>query len=81
MKIFSVLLGISYLISELHADYQDNWTKGVEYLKKDNFELAEKELTLAINQLKQLQDVNKPLIYIDRSAGVFNKKDLIKNSF
>jgi tetratricopeptide (TPR) repeat protein len=73
-KIFSVILGISYLISDLHADYQDNWTKGIEYLKKNDFELAEKELTIAINQLEQLQDVSKPLLYIDRSEAYSSLK-------
>jgi tetratricopeptide (TPR) repeat protein len=66
-KIIIAILGICCLMSDLQADYQDDWVKAVEYCHQRKFELAEREFTSAINKLETLTDSSKPNIYIDRA--------------
>lgn len=66
-KIILTILVLCCFMSNLQADYQDNWVKGLEYYHEDEFEQAEKEFTKAINQLEFLNDISQPSVYIDRS--------------
>jgi tetratricopeptide (TPR) repeat protein len=73
-KIYYTLFIICFLTSNLQADYQSDWDAGLKYLKEENFELAEKELTKAIEQLKLLDDINEPAVYVDRGEAYYSLK-------
>jgi tetratricopeptide (TPR) repeat protein len=73
-KTASISLILLCLMSFLQADFQDDWDAGLKYLKEENFVSAEKELTKAICQLELLQDMSKPIIYIDRSEAYYSLK-------
>jgi hypothetical protein len=65
-KLFLIILITCSLISNLKADYQDDWVQAVQYCHEKNFDLAEKEFTKSINKLEYNGDFSKPNLYIDR---------------
>lgn len=62
-----IILGVIATLNCYADNWESHWTKAVEYCHKKNFDSADIEFSIAINELENSNDTNHPHIYVDRA--------------